>query len=230
MVHILICMHTYILIYSKDVTSSYRTHMFSHPPVFLIAWGIAHVLHALELPESSDSEESITEHHKGGLRKGLTSDIRKISNLVPIGRSSTILFEQHSRKWQPRIGMCFCFSEYTGIFAIAIQAWLSMYVGVEGHRNESCRIWMRHVTYEYVMPHMNVSRHVWRSHVTYECVMSHINVSHHICISHGHITYKWDMSHMIVSWHTWMSHVVYKCVKSHVNAPCHVWMSHVIYE
>jgi protein associated with RNAse G/E len=44
------------------------------------------------------------------------------SNLVPMGRSSTILFEQHSRKWQTRIGMCFYFSKNTGILAIAMQA------------------------------------------------------------------------------------------------------------
>jgi len=36
------------------------------------------------------------------------------------------------------------------------------------HMNESCHIWMSHVTYEWVMSHMNESCHIWMSHVTYE--------------------------------------------------------------
>jgi len=39
------------------------------------------------------------------------------------------------------------------------------------HMNESCHIWMSHVTYEWVMSHMNESCHIWTSHVTYECVI-----------------------------------------------------------
>jgi len=34
--------------------------------------------------------------------------------------------------------------------------------------NESCHMWMRHVTYEWVMSHMNELCHIWMSHVTYE--------------------------------------------------------------
>ena len=56
--------------------------------------------------------------------------------------------------------------------------------------NESCHIWMSHVTYERVMSHMNESCHIWMSHVKYESVMSHMNES---CL-----TYKWVMSHMNV--------------------------------
>jgi len=33
--------------------------------------------------------------------------------------------------------------------------------------NESCHVWMSHVTYEWVMSRMNESCHVWMSHVTY---------------------------------------------------------------
>ena len=46
--------------------------------------------------------------------------------------------------------------------------------------NESCHIWMSHVTYEWVMSHMNESCHIWMSHVTYEWVMSHMNESLHM--------------------------------------------------
>ena len=42
------------------------------------------------------------------------------------------------------------------------------------HVNESCHIWMSHVTCEWVMSHMNESCHIWMSHVTYEWVTSHI--------------------------------------------------------
>ena len=42
--------------------------------------------------------------------------ISATSNLVLIGHSSAILFEQHSRKWQTRIGMCFCFLENAGLW------------------------------------------------------------------------------------------------------------------
>ena len=46
--------------------------------------------------------------------------------------------------------------------------------------NESCHIWMRHFTYEWVTSHMNESRHIWMSHVTYEWVTSHMNESCHV--------------------------------------------------
>ena len=59
------------------------------------------------------------------------------SNLVPMGRSSAILFEQHWRKWHTRIGICFCFSENTGILAIAMQAWLSGWMGTRRHKSPS---------------------------------------------------------------------------------------------
>ena len=39
--------------------------------------------------------------------------------------------------------------------------------------NESCHIWMSHVTYEWVMSHMNESCHIWMSHVTWTRPISH---------------------------------------------------------
>ena len=50
--------------------------------------------------------------------------------------------------------------------------------------NESCHIWMSHVTYELFMPHMNESCHAWMSHVTYKWVMSHTNESCHKQMKH----------------------------------------------
>ena len=43
--------------------------------------------------------------------------------------------------------------------------------------NESCLIWMSHVSYEWVMSHMNESCLLWMSHVSYEWVMSSMNES-----------------------------------------------------
>ena len=94
--------------------------------------------------------------------------------------------------------------------------------------NESCHIWMSHVTYELFMPHMNEPCHVWMSHVTYKRVMSHTNESRHILMSH--VTHEWVMSHTNESRLIQMSHVIYKWVTSCMNESCQIWMSHIIYE
>jgi len=117
--------------------------------------------------------------------------------------------------------------------------------GVMSHMNESCHIWMSHVTYEWVMSHMNESCHIWMRHATYHVyvyvyvteVMSHMNVtsrhihivtwrlepkSCHICMSHV----TWVMSHA-VTYVCDRSHVTYECVMSHMNESCHICMSHV---
>jgi len=73
--------------------------------------------------------------------------------------------------------------------------------------NESCHMWMSHVTCEWVMSHVNESCHMWMSHVTCEWVMSYMNESRHIWMSH--VTYGWVMSHMYESCHVCISHVTY---------------------
>jgi len=73
------------------------------------------------------------------------------------------------------------------------------------------------------MSHMNESCHMWMSHVTCEWVMSHVNESCHIWMSH--VTYGWVMSHMNESCHTWRSHVSWMSLNespSNVNE----WMCH----
>ena len=130
---------------------------------------------------------------------------------------------------------------------------------------------MIHVTYEWVMSHMNESCHIWMSHVTTDrnscqiaagthviywmehvsCAMS-CEVSCYVCtkmcyfwMSHARVNESchiraeivaqnrhircWDLgreSHFLYS----MSHVTYKWVMSHMNESCHIWMGHVTCE
>jgi len=67
--------------------------------------------------------------------------------------------------------------------------------------NESCHIWMIHVTYEWGMSHMNESCHVWMRHVSHEWVMSRMNEA---CLT-------W-MSHV-----TWISRGTHDSVMAHIN-------------
>jgi len=104
--------------------------------------------------------------------------------------------------------------------------------------NESCHVWMSHVTHECVRAHVKCSPtcSVWVSQVDvllsahttqYEWVMSRMHKSRHtyeIDMSWtSHVTrmneschtYEWVMSHI------WMSHV------THMNESCHVCVRHV---
>ena len=51
--------------------------------------------------------------------------------------------------------------------------------------NESCLIWMSHVSYEWVVSYVNESFLIWISHVSYSRVMSHIHESCLIWIQAG---------------------------------------------
>ena len=94
------------------------------------------------------------------------------------------------------------------------------HVSYECHMNDSCLIWMIHVSYEWVTSHMNDSCLIWMSHISYECVMSHTNESCLICMRHdstlwgtqrgNHISYIWF----------WMSHVSYVWFISHIYESC----------
>jgi len=117
--------------------------------------------------------------------------------------------------------------------------------------NESCHIWMIHVTYEWVMSRMNQSCHVWMSHVTYEWAT-------HFTIRPSDETYSSKKKSLVKyeavaeSFHMWMSHVTNERVMSRINksltqplraedqrtnesceegnGSCLVWMSHFTYE
>jgi len=104
--------------------------------------------------------------------------------------------------------------------------------------NESCHIWMSHVTYKRVTSHINQSCHTWmrclpqqtarrcrflgahHKQYTFICGMTHSYVTWLIhgpvisytsrCTSQGMITYESVMSHVCESCHTRISHVTYK--------------------
>jgi len=105
------------------------------------------------------------------------------------------------------------------------------------HTNESCLIWMRHVTYETQVPDLYTNRNkrldnrifvlVWMSHVSYEWVTSHTNESCLIYVSH--VSYIWVTS-INESCLVRMSHVSYEWVTSHMNESCLIYMSHFSYE
>jgi len=86
---------------------------------------------------------------------------------------------------------------------------------------------------EWVMSHMNQSCHMWMSHVTYDSVMPRMNQSCHVEMSRM----QWRVLAFFFTWHlTWlhrgggMSHVTYESVMSYVNESCHIWISHVTYK
>jgi len=118
---------------------------------------------------------------------------------------------------------------------------------VMSRMNESCHIWMSHVTHSYVtsqgghtecvcVSHL-ITAGARVSHVTYERVMSHVNEScHTIWFQQAH---NWVMSRMNESCHMWMSHVTHERVTSQgghmdhsrrTSESCHTWMSHVTHE
>jgi len=87
------------------------------------------------------------------------------------------------------------------------------YECVMSHMNESCQIWMHHVTSACVMSHMSASCHIWMRHVTWR----------------NHITYEWVMAHMNVPRHVW-----YICICTYISlhvfkvSPC-TWLIHMGY-
>jgi len=94
--------------------------------------------------------------------------------------------------------------------------------------NESCHIWMSHVTYEWVMSHMHKSCHTCINRVSCECVVSHMNESCPIWLSHA--TQEWVTSYMYEGRHIRMSHVVYEWIVPHISESRQICMSQVTYE
>ena len=81
------------------------------------------------------------------------------------------------------------------VFYINTPIW---YEWVMSHINESCRIWMSHVTYEWVMSHMNES-----------CSMSHVPRVWAMFLMYEKVPQRRVTSHMNKSYSVWMSHVPY---------------------
>ena len=81
--------------------------------------------------------------------------------------------------------------------------------------NKPVYIWMRHVTYEWVMSYMNGS-----------CEWVLANINEPCDIWKSHVTYEWVVSHMNETCRIWMRHVTHECVMSNMNELCtsHIWM------
>ena len=96
--------------------------------------------------------------------------------------------------------------------------------------NESCHIWMRHVTYECFVCTVDRTFHYIYvpiismfplspcSHYPLICKRCAWHVTTHSYVT-GH-TYEWVMSHMNESCHIWMRHVTYEW---NVSSECNVW-------
>jgi len=123
-----------------------------------------------------------------------------------------------------------------------------------------CCVWMRHVTYEWVMHHIDewwgvcwsFDWCVWMCQVTHEWVKHHIDGwwgvcwSSDCCVWMRHVTYEWVMHHMDEWWDVcwsfdcclWMCYVTYEWVMHHMDElwgvcwsfDCCVWMCQVTYE
>ena len=86
-------------------------------------------------------------------------------------------------------------------------------------QNESCRIWMSHIVHEWDKLHMDESCHIWKSHVTYEWVVSHIDESCHIGMRH--VTYEWTI------WNMWCVTYVDDPIPNWIPASeCVTWCIH----
>ena len=116
------------------------------------------------------------------------------------------------------------------------------------HVNESCHMWMSHVSYEWFFDasfgQIIFQKYLDRGEMSTGCVcMSYVNKSCRIwmarCLGRLYFRNTWTgarcqlgvcVSHVNESRHMWMSRVSCEWVMSHVNESWHVWMSHVTCE
>jgi len=95
---------------------------------------------------------------------------------------------------------------------LAWRGWVLSYID-QSYELFMSHIWMRHVTYEWVISNLDESCHTWKSHITYEWVMSRVNESCHTWMHH--VTYARIMSHI------WTIHFAQKKWMSRVR--CHLF-------
>ena len=104
---------------------------------------------------------------------------------------------------------------------------------VMSHLNQSCFVWMSHVTRSSLNERHNCITYlcIWLYISVYDCILITERASQcHTLITEWAsqlIAYEGVMSHMNKSRHIWMSHVTHEWVMSHMNESCHTWRSHV---
>ena len=98
-----------------------------------------------------------------------------------------------------------CFNMYQRLRHVAY-GFIALYVNTAlSTYDESCHIWMSHVTYERGMSHINGSCHAWMSYFPHEWVTSHSNGPRY---TYESVTSHMNMgSHIQVTSHMWMSHI-----------------------
>ena len=86
--------------------------------------------------------------------------------------------------------------------------------------SSECDIWSLHS--ERSMSNVDESCHIWMSHVTYKWVT-------YKWVTYKWVTYKWliRMCYTRHSFHIWNLHFAYKWVMSRLNKSRHIWMSSV---
>ena len=113
---------------------------------------------------------------------------------------------------------------------------------VMSHMNESCLIWMSHVSHERVMSHMNESCHTWVRHRTYEWVVLHAYLISAIgfCNSASSISFfSASTSDYVRVWHdsltrdvthsheTWLIHLRHYSFIRDVTSSYVTWLVHM---
>ena len=90
--------------------------------------------------------------------------------------------------------------------------------------DELCLVWMRHVSYEWVMSTSQTRGDPQRTKDTYQTV----NVLRLVWIRH--VSYEWVMSMSQIREEPQRTNATHESVMSHMNESCLIWISHDSYE
>jgi len=99
--------------------------------------------------------------------------------------------------------------------------WLIQVQSWRHHTNHACYVWMRHVTYEWVMPRMHESCHIWTNRIVHE-IMNESCHGSQCCndsleILHWFINESWSCA-MNESCHVCMSYVTSTTLYPHSSS------------